>query len=482
MKLDKTLIIAGSSTICEVHFMKECFLEKKDRVHLSKDAVPTIFFKQTSLGLEMVSVPFDPESRQYFGEESIELLRGIISVEDEEAITNKKQERLDELKSLCRFCFCPESNKENKCLHVDKLKAYNIDVNDYIFTLDLSTNEFCGDLICEQCFQQICEIDLFKKKCREAQEEIFLEIQELESKIEELRSSKSSGKVWHKNEVGLKMDTEQQQMETTVMEILEEHLVDDAEFDDVNYQFEPQENHQIDGNEEYIEEIHDGYKIIYQQLPETTPSQETMMKEIVESEIMQDETLEGCQPMNIEVMEIVNIKPEDENLHGVDEYEAVSTDDIIKNPERNRFCFRIYECFFCKMKFAGRKTYVAHKCAVAEVKCDQCDKVFNRVQAYNSHMSHVHSSLPISKHYCPLCKTVIMATLNQFKQHRRQCNKESKNQPIECEVCNKMCNNLKGYTIHKLFHDTRNFTTSTGEKIASEGLNTTRGNLICEVS
>lgn len=56
-----------------------------------------------------------------------------------------------------------------------------------------------------------------------------------------------------------------------------------------------------------------------------------------------------------------------------------------------------------------------------------------------------------------------------------------KNQPIECEVCNKVCNNLKGYTIHKLFHDTRNFTTSTGEKIASEGLNSSKGLLICEV-
>lgn len=118
---------------------------------------------------------------------------------------------------------------------------------------------------------------------------------------------------------------------------------------------------------------------------------------------------------------------------------------------------------------------------MSEVKCEQCDKVFNRVQAFNSHVSHVHGSLPISKHYCPLCKTVIMATLNQFKQHRRQCNKETKNQPIECEICGKVCNNLKGYTIHKLFHDTRNFTTSTGEKIASEGLNACKGLLICEV-
>lgn len=95
-------------------------------------------------------------------------------------------------------------------------------------------------------------------------------------------------------------------------------------------------------------------------------------------------------------------------------------------------------------------------------------------------MSSVHGMMPISKHFCPLCKTLLMTTLNKFKQHRRQCNKETRNQPIECEVCGKMCNNLKGYTIHKLFHDTRNFTTSTGMKIASEGLNKEISK-ICEI-
>lgn len=59
--------LTGSSTICEVHFTKECFVEKKDRVHLAKDAVPTIFFKQSSLGVEIVQLNFDFESFQYFG-------------------------------------------------------------------------------------------------------------------------------------------------------------------------------------------------------------------------------------------------------------------------------------------------------------------------------------------------------------------------------------------------------------------------------
>jgi hypothetical protein len=330
-------------------------VEKKDRVHLTKDAVPTIFFKNSTLGLEMVQVSYDAENQQYFGQESIEFLRGNISAEDEEAIMNRKQERLDELKGLCRFCYCHDPKNESKCLQVSKLESYNIDISELLLSLSLSqTSEFSGEMVCEQCFQQIVEIDLFKKKCREAQEEICFEILELENKIHEIRNSKSSGKVWHKNEVGLKMDREQQLEASTTIEVLEEHLVDDAEFEDVNYQqIDEYEEYKMVGSEEYIEEIHDGFKIIYQQLPESNPCDESIMKPIVDGEIMQDNALEGCQPINIEAMEIVNLKSDDDGtgtaMQGVDEYEAVTTDDIIKNPERNRFCFRIYECFFCKM-------------------------------------------------------------------------------------------------------------------------------------
>lgn len=96
-------------------------------------------------------------------------------------------------------------------------------------------------------------------------------------------------------------------------------------------------------------------------------------------------------------------------------------------------------------------------------------------------MSHVHGSLPIKSHTCPICKTVIVSTLNQFKSHRRLCNKKASSQEIECEVCGKVCNSLKGYTIHKLFHETRNYTTSTGEKIASDGLNVFKGTAVCEL-
>lgn len=346
----KEFLPKGSSTICEVHFAKECFVEKKDRVHLSKDAVPTIFFKQTSLGLEMVEVPYDAENHQYFGHESMQLLSGVISVEDEEAITNKRQQKLDELKSLCRFCLS-NSKDENKCVALTQLSTYKIDQNDIILSLGLAknANELLGELVCEHCFQQIVEFDLFKKKCREAQDEVFAEIQELDNKIQEIRNKNSSGKPWFKSEVGVSLDDSQ--VETSLIEVLEEHLVDEEdEFENANFHYEPNSGEvplETSSNQEYFEEIHDGYKIIYQHVPDTNESDEKSPVENDISDIMSEET---CQPMEIQVMQLPSIKTEgsDEKV-GIDEYPVVSTDDIIKNPERNRFCFRVYECFFCKL-------------------------------------------------------------------------------------------------------------------------------------
>lgn len=118
-----------------------------------------------------------------------------------------------------------------------------------------------------------------------------------------------------------------------------------------------------------------------------------------------------------------------------------------------------------------------------EVKCEVegCDKFFNKLSGYNTHVVKVHGLLKTSKHFCPICKNVVMSTENQFKMHCRQCNKESEKKdsdnPIECEVCQKRCPNLKSYTVHKLFHDARNLVT--GER-HSAGYSL-KGPSICEV-
>lgn len=122
---------------------------------------------------------------------------------------------------------------------------------------------------------------------------------------------------------------------------------------------------------------------------------------------------------------------------------------------------------------------------VKEVKCEVegCSKFFNKLSGYNTHVVKVHGLLKTARHFCPICRNVVMATENTFKQHFRQCNKDSERKdsdnPIECEVCKKKCPNLKSYTVHKLFHDSRNLIGLTEKKNASLG---TKGPVICEVS
>lgn len=455
----KFLLFAASSTICEVHFTKDCFLEKKDRVHLKKDAVPTIFFHNSTSGVKRFQLEFDSTNCRY-NQETVEILSEIIYQKDEEeTILTKKQQRCDELKTLCRFCFTPETDDAKNCVDISKLQSYNLTINDVNQLLGVSAmfeDNSSSELICESCFLSIVEFDAFRKKCREAQNDIWMELQDFEEKLEELRKIKDCDIEIYKNG---------DDVEVSNIEVLEEHLEETQLVISYNDEYE---DAQIIDKSESIDNIPEGFQIIYQQFPDTSVLDGT-------------DELDQCQTFNVEVIKRKQkigelLAP----IHGVDEYTA-TTEEIIKNPERNRFCFKIYECFFCKLKFAGRKTYIAHKCKVSEVQCEQCDKVFNRIQAYNSHVAHVHGSLPISKNFCPLCKTVIYSTLNQFKQHKRSCNKETKNQPIQCEICSKVCNNLKGYSIHKIFHETRNYTTSKGEKIVSEGLNPSKRVSICEL-
>lgn len=435
---------------------------------MKKDSIPTIIYKPTSTGLQKFEIKYS-ETTNCYDENDFTLVNSIrVNQEDKKSILKRKQDRISELKSLCRFCMCSQSD-ESKLVQIVKLETYSININELmqLLGLNIENQELFSDIVCEQCFQLIVDIDNFKKKCKEIQQEILDELQTFDRKVMELSNSKEfvDDDVFC-DETELIIEDINQTMDTS-LEIIEEHLVDDNE-EFIEQEFELGEEIPLD-QIEYIEEIPFNDE---QQLK----SEDTTIDQEIVVSVTPVQLNQKSLNYSIELD-----KSKENSIQGVDEYEDVSVDDIIKNPERNRFCFKIFECFFCKMKFAGKKTYVAHKCAVSEVKCEKCDKTFNKVHLYNSHISNFHHELPISQHYCPICKTVLITTLNQFKVHRRNCNKQTNNQPIECEICHKVCNNLKGYTIHKLFHDTRNYTTSSGEKIATSGLNVFPGSAVCEL-
>lgn len=163
--------------------------------------------------------------------------------------------------------------------------------------IDTQYNELFSEFLCEQCFQQIVAIDMFKKKVKKAHKDVILEIEEFDGKILDSKDP---------------MKFEMIQMDESIEAgtLIEEHLIDE-EF--------------IEEEVEYIDEIVEDYNDISM---------------IENSENIQDEEIYESQG---------ELSSEKVIVQGVDEYEQVTTDDIIKNPDRNRFCFKIYECFFCKM-------------------------------------------------------------------------------------------------------------------------------------
>jgi hypothetical protein len=174
------------------------------------------------------------------------------------------------------------------------------------------------------------------------------------------------------------------------------------------------------------------------------------------------------------------VNKEEQPFNGKDKYAVKDKDVIIKNPDRNSYAYRVYECFFCRLKFAGRNTYKAHDCEVKELKCEVegCDRVFTKQSGYNQHIVRIHGHVKQSKHFCPFCKQVLHTSENQFKIHCKQCSKEliSKEQKvIRCEVCQKECKNLKSYTVHKMFHDARNLVKINDKSSITEPIYASKG-------
>lgn len=222
-----------------------------------------------------------------------------------EQLLQQRQARLEELKNCCRFCFTTENP-----VPTSKLEEYSIN-SDFLRQLDLMPQfgDIFSELLCESCFQQIIEIDAFRKRVKEAQNDVINEIQEFDDKLNEIRNSTSFEVI---------------PIDSTV-EVYEEHLTEE-EIIEEDFIEEIVEDEQMLDNDV---DLKDDHEIVYE----------------TEFEIIDEKNSTEIERSNVE-------KSRDENKsveQGVDEYEMFSTDDIIKNPERNQFCFKIYECFFCKM-------------------------------------------------------------------------------------------------------------------------------------
>lgn len=324
---------------------------------------------------------------------------------------NLRDRKVLELKFLCRFCFGKDNEK--KCVAIKKLETYSINPVDIMMMLDVGVTQYTeilSELICEKCFNTLVQFDNFKKQCKRLQNDFIQEIQEIDQKLKELKNCQRN---------------QQENLSWFKIELINDKII----------------------NEEINENSYD-------------PIEERLDEE----DTYEENYVDVIDQFQNEIDEANNFKEEkddDDNIFKVkDKYDVVNKEAVIKNPDRNSVAYRIYECFFCRLKFAARKIYNAHVCSAKEIKCqlEGCSKVFTKKSGYMQHIVKVHNHLRVLKHFCPLCKQVIVASETQFKKHCKHCNKElsSKEQIIECEVCKKKCKNLKSYTVHKMFHDSRN--------------------------
>lgn len=326
------MFFIGSSVICEDHFATSCFQRKNKRVWLKKDAIPTLIHRQYNGIVEKFEIRFN-EATNTYDENDFAFVNAIkSSTEERKAMIKRRQEKIDELKSVCRFCITGTSESA-KLVQITKLEAYSINLNELAVFLGLDMNklELFSDVVCEQCFHLIVEIDNFRKKCQEIQKEVLEEFSILDKQISDMSKEFPENELFEEYNEEVLIDNLQKPLDTS-MEIIEEHLIDEQDelMDD---EFELGEEIPLD-QIEYIEEI------------PFTDEQNIKNDEAV----LEDEVIVTVASVDMNLSQQASLEKSRESLvQGVDEYEDVSVDDIIKNPERNRFCFKIFECFFCKM-------------------------------------------------------------------------------------------------------------------------------------
>lgn len=331
------------SAVCEDHFTEDRVVtKKKGRLYLLKNTVPTIYYRESKAGVERIVVEFNEETCEYIGQESVNLLRGTVNAQAEKTLIRDRNYKVKELKSLCRFCF---ESQDDKFVAISKLEAYSIDPEEMLTLIGIGSqyNEVFSEIVCEQCFQQIVSIDGYRKRCCKAQAEIITEMQELDQKLQNIRQphQRAEELPWFKYEP--MSDDEPQPIH---VEVLEEYL------DDISYIGDEED----DGyQEEHHESVVDfaSYKISDAQ----NDSKDfcDIIKDETKMETMDDiiETHHTFETHYENPDE--NDDEEEDEFQGIPEppekdiYNITDVDAIIKNPDRNSFALRIYECFFCRL-------------------------------------------------------------------------------------------------------------------------------------
>ncbi|KAL7021267.1 hypothetical protein ACKWTF_011813 [Chironomus riparius] len=470
-----------SEALCQKHFLPEQIkINKKGRPYLQKNTVPTIYYRNE----EKIVVQYDPNIMQYVGYEAEMMLQEIErdAFDEEKELLKKRYEKVKLIKNLCRFCFSNE--KDVKCVAMSKLQTYSIDIAEMISILgiDQEYSEAFNDIVCANCFDRLIEFSNYRKRCQTAQKDLILSMQDLDRKILEAqqlqRYQRNPSSNWLKVELQdddqmdynfYDADTDKEEEEEThdttddFIDTTEHYLEEDTDDEKTQEYFE-----EVDVNEDSQKESQrlNLFEITIKNEPhdsdehahvENKPRVSTRKRKQVEEKKEEASPSTSKKKKTINKKEQKMVKKEiPKTPNQVISPSVVKGIDNFKNkPFGSRK--KIHECFFCREKFVGKKTYKTHNCPNKRIKCEVegCDLYFVNQGGYNIHIQRKHALPKVSRHLCPVCRTNYQMSAAQYDEHCKRCLEanEYREQPIKCDKCKKIFGTLQSYTAHIQFHD-----------------------------
>ncbi|KAL7014246.1 hypothetical protein ACKWTF_015821 [Chironomus riparius] len=467
---------------CSLHFAPECIkYGPKGRTTIKKGAVPTIYYKDGN----KVVVPYNADFQKYYGPEAEDLYQETekACVNHEKELINFRYKKVCDLKSLCRFCFM--NRKESTCIEMSALVNYSINPNDIIKAVGNETpfSPKFSELICENCFLNILEVEKFRKKCSEKQQEMLKELDDLDKKILQVKQSKRKSSVsitpWYQVEINKEPDEFKDSMIfnsiTSDMAPLNQSFKDDeTEISQVNIKQEP-EAVQNDSDDDF-NNFDDNGAANYDSDDGSDDFALSTYKPNGSVEVSTETKVEVKHEEDLEISETLNDKerrktPKRNDKPKPQKSPKPKLGSQVKS-RRETLQDKTYECFFCRIKILGKQNVRIHKCPARYRDCEVpgCGKRLKNQGNYSNHLIKTHGLPKVCAHYCPGCRTYYQMNTFQFQDHTRSCekNKDLPDEEIKCETCSKVCKNLEAYTAHKLFHGTTSLietTDETGKKV-----------------
>lgn len=380
------------------------------------------------------------------------------------------------------------NRKESTCIEMSALINYSVDPHVIIKAVGCETqfSPKFSELICEDCFLKILEVEKFRKKCFEKQQEMLNELEDLDKKIKQVQQSKRRSDFntvpWYQVEINREPEDFQNSMIfnsiTSDMASLDQSLEDsELKVTQVNIKQEPEVTQQ-DSDDDF-NDLDDTGAANYDSDDGSDDFTLSTLKTAVK---MEDSKMDVKHEEDLDLSELPKTEepPETQEIPITKEKSSKTKQKIQKSPKpephskrrRETLKDRTYECFFCREKILGKQNVRKHKCPARYRDCEVpgCGKRLTNQGNYSNHLIKTHGLPKVSAHYCPGCRTYYQMNTFQFQDHTRSCekNKELPDEEIKCETCPKVCKNLEAYTAHKLFHGTESLietTDETGKKV-----------------